>query len=67
MIIVDIFFELIGYFIFKCLLNGIGIGTKWLFHLGKKPLAIIRKEGLNESIGFLVLMALILSIVFLTN
>ena len=67
MIIIDIIFEIICYTIIEYLLKGIGIGTKWLFYLGKKPIVTIREENWNSRIGFLVFMALIVSILFLTN
>ena len=67
MIIIDIIFEIIGYAIIESLPRIIGIGTKWLFYLGQKPIAIISKENWNSRIGFLVLLSVFLILIYLAN
>ena len=43
----------------------LGISIKWLFYLGKKPIAIIKQENWNTRIGFLVFIIIILTIVLI--
>jgi hypothetical protein len=64
---IEFIFEVIVQAIFESLPNLIGIGTKWLFYLGKKPISEIKKENWNTRIGFIVFILLILFIVYLAN
>jgi hypothetical protein len=65
------FFEdLIAIFLQEVLFGSfkyIGIGTKWFFYLGKKPISQVRKENWNTRVGFVVFIVLILFIVYLVN
>lgn len=64
---IEFIFEVIVQTIFESVPKLIGIGTKWLFYLGKKPISQIRKENWNTRIGFIVFILLILFIVYLAN
>lgn len=64
------FEELIANFFQEVLyesIKWIGIGIKWFFYLGKKPIIKIRKENGNTRVGFIVFILLILFIVYLFN
>ncbi len=64
------FEELIATFFQEVLcevIKWLGIGIKWLFYLGKRPISQIRKENWNTRIGFMVFILLILFIVYLAN
>lgn len=62
----DLLLEFFRTFIFDNL-KWVGIGVKWLFYLGKRPISQIRKENWNTRIGFIVFILLILFIVYLAN
>ena len=64
---IEFIFEVIFQSIFESLPKYIGIGTKWLFYLGKRPISEIMKENWNSRIGFLVFIILMLLIVYLVN
>lgn len=67
MILLEFLVEVIFEGTITFLPRWIGMGTKWLFYLGQKPMAIIKKENWNSSIGFIVLFSMILIIIYLAN
>jgi ascorbate-specific PTS system EIIC-type component UlaA len=64
---IEFIFEVMVQTIFKSVPKLIGIGTKWLFYIGKKPISQIRKENWNTRIGFLVLSIIFLLIIYKLN
>jgi hypothetical protein len=45
----------------------IGIAAKWIFYLGKKPIATIKQEKWNNRIGVLIFFILIFTIIIMVN
>ena len=64
---IEFIFEVIFQSIFEGLPKYIGIGTKWLFYQGKRPIAQIKNKNWNTRVGFVVFILLILFIVYLIN
>lgn len=58
--------EFIGQFIFDSF-KWIGIITKWILYLGKKPINQIKKENWNNRIGLITFLAIIGLIIYIVN
>lgn len=66
-VVIDFITKMFGELIVFSTPRLVGIGTRWLFYLGKKPIVIIKKENWNSSIGFIVLFSMVLIIIYLIN